>query len=409
MKIRLSPYYLVIRRLLSNRAVLITLFFIGGMLTALLGASQLLGQPASEPPAPTPAIRILDVAAVPLERQDAYQRTRAYLGKVESQRSSRLGFEVSGKLDAIYVREGEFVQRHQLLAELDTDRLEAARKEAEAQEIEARAALTLAQATLKRTQRARALKAVSDQELDEATSSLERQRAAVVRVQAQLGRIDVDLKKSKLYAPYAGTLAARMSDEGTVLAAGQPVLEITETARTEIRIGLDRDLASTLEPGTTIDASVRGQSLPLRIDRILPGREKTTRVVQFIATPTRTDITLREDDLVEVTLKQRVHEPGAWLPVSALTENARGLWSCLVAEPIDDANQPDGATHRLLRKDVQILSLEDDRVYVSGQFEPGEQVIMDGVHRVVPNQRVRLTTDHLAADRSASVHRERGS
>ncbi len=402
----LSPYFLFARRLLSNRAVLTTLFFIGGMLTALLGASQLLGQQKSAPFAPSQAIRILDVAAVPVEHQDGYQRTRSYLGKVESQRSSRLGFEVAGMLDAIHVREGESVGKNQLLAELDTERLEAARKEAEAQLLEAQAALKLATATLKRTQQAKKLKAVSAQQLDEATSNLERQRALVTRVKAQLDRIDVDLKKSQLYAPYAGTLAARMSDEGTVLASGQPVLEITETARTEIRIGFDRDLSSTIEPGTIIDASVRGLSMPLRIDRILPGREKTTRVVQFIATPIRPEIPLREDDLVEVTLKHHIHQPGVWLPVSALTENARGLWSCLVAEPIEDANESDGATHRLKRRDVQIESLEGERVYVSGRFESGDQVVMDGVHRVVPNQRVRLFNGTMAAHISATADRQ---
>ena len=407
MTAHLSRYSLFLRRLLANRAVATPLALVGGMLTVLLGASQLSGQQESAPSAQTPALRILDVPAMPVEHQDGYHRTRSYLGKVESQRSSRLGFEVAGMLAAIYVREGQPVGKGQLLAELDTDRLEAARKEAEAQLQEAQAALRLAKATLKRTQQAKKLKAVSDQALDEAANSVERQRALVVRVQAQLGRIDVDLKKSKLQAPYAGTLATRMSDEGTVLAPGQPVLEITETARTEIRIGLDRDLAATLTPGRTLDASIRGLSLPLRIDRILPGREKTTRVVQFIATPIRPDVPLREDDLVEVTLRQRIHQAGAWLPVSALTENARGLWSCLVAEPIDDANEPNGATHRLQRRDVQIVSLEGERVYVSGRFQPGDQVVTDGVHRVVPNQRVRLASGALAAHLSEVADGER--
>jgi multidrug efflux pump subunit AcrA (membrane-fusion protein) len=50
-------------------------------------------------------------------------------------------------LDAIHVREGESVGTNQLLAELDTERLEAIRKEAEAQLLEAQAALKLAKAT----------------------------------------------------------------------------------------------------------------------------------------------------------------------------------------------------------------------------------------------------------------------
>ena len=408
MTVNLSKYFMEMKRLYSSRVAVAIFFGIGGVLTALLGATQLLDQEEPVPSAQAQSIRILDVAAVPLELQDSYHRTRSYLGKVDSQRTSRLGFEVAGMLDAIYVREGESIAKNQLLAELDTDRLEASRKEAEAQLLEAQAALKLAEATLKRTQQAKKLKAVSDQQLDEATSNLERQRALVVRVKAQLGRIDVDLKKSKLYAPYAGTLALRMSDEGTVLSPGQPVFEITETARTEIRIGFDRDLSATLKPGAMIDASIRGLSLPLRIERILPGRAEITRVVQFIATPVRADVPLREGDLVEVTLKQRIFQAGVWLPVSALTENARGLWSCLVAEPIGDANEHDSATHRLKRKDLHVVSLEGERVYVSGQFQPGDHVVMDGVHRVVPNQRVRLANGALAANMAVAADREGG-
>ena len=400
MKTNFSIYIKWLKRRLSQKKGLTILCFVGGMLATLFVSTRLSGQQSPTPSIQNRSIRILDVAAVPVEQQDAYQSKRSYLGKVESQRTSRLGFEVAGMLAAIYVREGESVEKGQLLAELDTDRLEAARKEAEARLLEAQASLKLAKATLKRTQQAQKMKAVSAQQLDEAASNWERQRALVGRVKAQLDTIDVDLKKSKLYAPYAGTLAARMSDEGTVLASGQPVLEITETAKTEIRIGFNRDLSANLNPGIKVDATVRGVALPLRIDRILPGREKSTRVVQVIATPMRSDIPLREDDLVEVTLKQRIPQAGVWLPVSALTENARGLWSCLVAEPIDDSAGPDGATHRLQRRDLQIVSLEGERVYVSGYFQAGDLVVVDGVHRVVPNQHVRLANDALAADQS---------
>lgn len=341
-------------------------------------------------------IRILAVTAKPVVPQQSYTRVRTYLGQVEARRTSQLGFEIGGMLKNIHVREGEKVEKRELLASLDTERLEAAKREAEAQLQEIEATLKLAQTTLTRTKQAQQLKAVSRQQLDEAQSNLLRQQASLVRVKAQIDRIRVDLRKAKLYAPYSGTLASRMSDEGTVVASGQPVLEIVETGIVEIRIGLDREVSRNLRPGDMLQGKVDETQFSLKIERILPGRERITRVVQIIATPVNTDISLREADLVEVELKKSIQQQGFWLPVDALTENARGIWSCLVVEPLEPEKLVQGATHLLKRKDLEIISLEEERIFVTGNFQHGDLVVMNGIHRVVPGQRVQLANMNLS-------------
>lgn len=335
-------------------------------------------------------IRVLPVAAHPVTVQQSYSRVRIYLGKVEARRTSQLGFEIGGMLKSIKAQEGEPVEEGMLLAMLDTDRLEASKREAEAQLAEIEATLRLAKATLERTRQAQKLKVVSVQELDEARSNLKRQQASKVRIQAQIERISVDLSKAKIFAPYTGSVAYRMVDEGTVVASGQAVLEITETGVIEIRVGLDREASRKLRPGDTLYGKVAENRFSMKIERILPGREQATRVVQIIATPIEDDVTLREADLVEVELESVIEQQGVWLPVAALTENARGVWSCLVAEPLDSVDQNSGATHVLQRKDLDVIALEEERVFVNGDFTSGVLVVFDGVHRVVPNQRVRL-------------------
>lgn len=378
---------------------------IATLLVTIVLVPKLFGKNESKNTHNVSQIRVFSVTTFPIEEQQSYQRIRSYLGTVEPKRTSHLGFEMAGMIKAIHIREGESVEKGQLLAELDTDRLEAAKKEAEAQFLEAEASLRLAEATLKRTRHAQKLKAVSSQQLDEARTNLESQRARVVRVKAQVDRIDVDLKKSKLFAPYSGSLASRRSDEGTVIAQGQPILEIMETAETEIRIGFDRDASAQLTIGSIVHAKTRDQQFTLQIERILPGREKMTRVVQAIATPTLPSTQLREADLVDVTMKQSITQPGYWLPVSSLTENTRGLWSCLVASPIVSDSNSSEATHQLMRKDLEILSLEEERVYVTGNLQSGDQVVLDGVHRVVPQQRVQIKQRTLQVDTELALNK----
>ncbi|MDJ0623780.1 MAG: efflux RND transporter periplasmic adaptor subunit [Desulfocapsaceae bacterium] len=370
------------------------------ILLAVFLTSQLYGEKAQQSSSTKNNIRVLTVATEEIVPLQSYTRTRSYLGKVEARRTSNLGFEISGLLIDVYVQEGEQVEKGQLLAELDTDRLLAAKREAEAQLEETEASLRLAGATLRRIDQAQKLKAVSVQELDEAKSNLDSQRARFVRVKAQIERIDVDLKKAKLYAPYSGTLATRMSDEGTVVSAGQPVLEIVETDRVEIRLGIAREFADDLQLGDPLEGRINGDAIPLQISRILPGREALTRVVQIIAEPVEPGINLREADLVEVSLNRRIDVQGYWLPISALTENGRGIWSCFVAEPVVEQTDSVEVTHQLKRRDLQVIFMEDERVFAKGNFQSGDRVVMDGLHRVVPNQRVRLASDQVVEKQS---------
>ena len=362
----------------------------GSALLSILLVPELFGSRTGADGNPPADRRILTVVTAQVEKQTAYQSVRSYLGTVEPRRMSQLGFEVPGKLERLLVEEGEFVEQGQLLAVLDVERLEAARNEAEAQLLEAEASLSLARATLARTTEAQKLKAVSIQQLDEAAANMKQQQARLARVKAQIERIDVDLDKAKLLAPYSGTLATRLRDEGTVLAAGQPILEIQETTSAEVRIGVNRNQLNRFVPGTIITGFVRDQEFEMSIDRVLPGRQNRTRVVEIIGVPRDLDLTLREGDLVEVAITDQVYREGFWLPISALTENGRGLWSCLIAEPIHSEDADHRTGYRLSRRDVEIISLEKDRVYVAGNVSADDQVVIEGLHRVVPNQHVRI-------------------
>lgn len=334
--------------------------------------------------------RVLTVATQTVKPYSTFQQKRSYLGLVEPRRTSQLGFELSGKLSELLAAEGETVEQGQVLASLDSERLHAAKDEAEAQLDEAEATLMLARATLKRTIQAQKLNAISNQQLDEAKAAVKQQQAGLARVRAQLERINVDLRKSTLTAPYSGSIAARFNDEGTVLAAGTPLYELQETGAREIRIGVARSQLSRLQPGTNLTAYVDGRSLVVTIARILPGRQRLTRVVEVIAVPQNRAHFLREGDLIEIILTEQRRQAGFWLPISALTENGRGLWSCFVAAPLPATNGTTGAEHRLVRRDLEILSLEKDRAYVAGNLSVSDQVVVDGLHRIVAGQQVYI-------------------
>ncbi|MEM8953235.1 MAG: efflux RND transporter periplasmic adaptor subunit [Verrucomicrobiota bacterium] len=330
-------------------------------------------------------MRVLAVEIVPVVLQDMYDVQDRFVGRVEAARSSALGFELPGTVEMMSVDDGMRVETGDVLARLDTARLEARRGELVASLEQFQASRDLADQTLKRTQEAVGKGAVSLQEGDEAAERLRTGEAVVRRAEAQLEAIDVDLAKSELLAPYAGTIAAREVDEGAIVSAGQTVLRLLETGRLEVRVGLSSVAAGEVSVGDPLNMVCSdGETIDGEVMRILPQRDVRVRTVEVVVgLPESEGSVVRDGDLLEVIMARQVNERGAWLPRSALTESARGLWGAYVVEP-------DGSLHVLERRQVEVIDESGDEVYVRGALRDGEAVVASGLHRLSPRQRVRV-------------------
>lgn len=364
------------RRWLLTLAVTVT----AGTALVLLGAATSSGDDASLGTAVPPLI----VDTVKAEAESGYTTRHAFVGRVEAARESDVGFELEGLLAEVLVDEGDAVVVGEVLARLDTDRLRIRRAELVAVRDEARSALELAKLTRDRIGEARSLDAVSPQDLDEATTAVEVREAAARRAAAAVGRLDVELAKSVLTAPFNALVAARFADEGRVLGAGQAVLHLLERTRPEARIGVAGQAIEALAIGQDWVVEIGSHEVAATVRTILPVRRGSTRSVEALLTLDAELGDVRPGDLAVLELGRKIEEPGFWLPVSALTESSRGLWSVYVA---DDSL---AGLHHLERRELELLHQEGDRAYVRGTLAGGDRVVARGLQRLVPGQRVRL-------------------
>ena len=112
------------------------------------------------------------------------------------------------------------------------------------------------------------------------------------------------------------------------------------------------------------------------------------RVFEWAHTPWRAVLSL-----VAMEIERKTETPGIWLPLSALTGSSRGLWAAYVVVELPTEEHPDGATHQLIRRDLEVLHTDAERVFVRGTLEEGDWVVRDGLQRLVPGLRVRLASD----------------
>jgi RND family efflux transporter MFP subunit len=334
----------------------------------------------------------LPVETVTAHRVDGYSVTRAYIGQVVPRRRSDLAFERGGLVAEVLVDEGARVETGQVLARLDTERLEAekVRLEAELRRVEAQ--LDSARLTAERQRRLVRRGHSSRAQYDDARFAARALAAQRDSVQASIQTIEVDLHKSELKAPFAGIVAARRVDEGSVINAGQTVLRLSESGELEARVGVPADLARHMPVGSSHRLDIEGGTYHGTVTAVSPVVDPATRTVEIIFTLSTASY-VADGVIVRLSVDRRIDRQGFWLPATALSEGIRGLWRVFVMAP----DPEEAGTYRVRRREVEILHLRSDRVFVRGTLEEGDKVIAAGGHRLVVGQRVSEARGQTAA------------
>jgi len=330
---------------------------------------------------PEPNIRLLNVSVQSLQLSSSYTLMHRYAGRVEVAQNSALGFEAGGKLEQIHVDTGESVSAGQVLARLDTRLLQAEASRLQAQKHEARARLKLARTSLERLSTLERKGYASAQNRDELQAEVEALQASIAVIDSGLASNQLLQAKSVLTAPFAARVGQRLADEGEVVAAGQPVLQLLTQADTEFSIGIPPDRIALLSADRLYTAHIGSQSLQARLlqtgaDLDLNSR---TQQVRFVPVP---PASLVNGALVQLELPHQYPHEGYRVPLSALTDGVRGLWQVYVVRSREQG-------YLIEARDVRVLQSDAHSAYVSGALQPGELLVTQGLHRIVPGQQVQ--------------------
>lgn len=349
-----------------------------GLFSSLV-AARITAQTIQEPG----ASRALPVRTTEVVLEQGYHAKRTFTGRATPGRISQVAFELGGTVEAIHVDLGHHVNDGDKMANLDTARLQAQKAQLIAQREEISARLDLAERTLKRAKETYSQGHASAQRLDEAEANAISLRANIKQLQAAIAAVDVDLGKSEITAPFGGVITARLLDEGTVVAAGTSILEVSEVDRMEAHIGMPPEYAEAVQNGAPVELRggrrgiIKGASLRAVVPAI-EGQTRTMKVTFNLPTGSAA-----RGELITAVVQDWQEMQGAWLPLRALSSDVRGLWR--VYKIVDG---PDGPRVRF--ENVQILYTDANRVFVTGTISNGDRVIADGIDRLAPGQRVTI-------------------
>lgn len=343
---------------LNNALCFLVCLLLAGLIAAVLLTAKRTGDDLAG--GPTRELVTVSVETTTVAPGESFELPREYTGILRAKNSVDLGFSRAGTVSEILVEVGDQVAEGDIIAKLDTRRLELQKEKI-------------------------------DEALDASQSSGGRAGGGVTEADAEL--VEMDLEDSVLRAPFDATVSARQMSVGAVASPGMPVVRLVQDRELEAWIGLPVEVAASLESGETKELVIAGKTCAATVVSVLPEVDQTarTRTVVFSLDGDGA-VDRRPGEVVRLTLARIEEEPGFWVPVSGLAQESRGLWSVLAV--VDD---PSGGKI-LERQLVEAIHVEDARVWVRGTLDGETEIVATGLHRLVPGQKVNVVGEESIAE-----------
>jgi RND family efflux transporter MFP subunit len=308
---------------------------------------------------------------------------RSFVGTIRPRVETDMGFRVPGKVAKRLVEVGQTVDIGQPLATLDQVDLKLQAEQSEAEFRAATGVLAQAAASEQRAKDLRAKGWTTEAQMDQARAAADEARARLNRAERSVELTKNSLSYATLVADTRGVVTATLIDSGQVVASGQTAVRVARFAEKEAVVAIPETLVGRAKEGT---ASVSLWSEPnkkyaAKLREIAPAADPATRtyLAKFSLPDAGDSVSLGMT--ATLTLADTATSSVARLPLSALYSQGGNPSLYIVDDKGDVSLKP-----------VTVKSYESNDVVISGGVDEGSKVVVLGVQKLDPAQKVRVVS-----------------
>src|SRR3984893_11091106 len=349
----------------------------GAMLAMLAVALAGCNELAAEKVAPSRPVLVATV------HYEAESPERSFVGTIRPRIETDMGFRVPGKVAKRLVEVGQTVDVGQPLATLDEVDLKLQAEQAEAELRAATGVLAQAGAAEQRAKDLRVKGWATDAQLDQAKAAADEARARLNRAERSVELTKNSLSYATLVADTRGVVTATLIDAGQVVASGQTAIRVARFAEKEAVVAIPETLVGRAKAGvpTVTLWSEADKKYAAKLREVAPSGDPATRpyLAKFSLPGAGESVSLGMT--ATLTLADPLTERVARLPLSALYNPC-----CDSSFYIVDAKGD------VTLKPVTVKSYESNDVVVTGGVDEGSSVVVLGVQKLDPSQKVRVVS-----------------
>ena len=317
--------------------------------------------------------------------------SRTFPGKIKATQEATMAFRISGQIVKLDVKEGDYVKKGQLIAQLDQRDYQAAVADLDARLAGARSVLNEAHLNIERNRKLLNDRIIAQSAYDTAESNYESSRAKVLSLEQSLRRAALNLQYTRLTAPFSGFIAEIIPSNHEYVQAKEPIVSLADTSALDIVINIPEsvwikagnDIQSTIGCARASFESLPGKSFPVRIKEYQTNANPGTQTYEVTLTMDNPEgLAIQPGMTAELVsdITDAGNDKTVSIPFSSVVGEVEGNKYVWV---LKDDNTVD-------RREVKIEKLVKNMFHVSGGINPGDELVVAGVNYLHQGQKVKV-------------------
>lgn len=307
-------------------------------------------------------------------KTEKFEHVLELQGNVTTKNLLTITPEYNGILTNVYVKEGQKVSKGQLLAKIDDGGLS---QQVAQLQIQA----DLAKTTYERQKRLWDQNIGSEIQFLQAKSTYESQQEAVSQLQQQIA-------KTAVRAPFSGTIDDVITEQGSVVAAGQsPLMRIVNLDNMYIEVEVPESYVSNVVKGKKVEVNipVLGKTIDTQIRQASDYINPANRTFKAEIEVTNKDKDIKPNLTARLKINDYTNENAILIPQSVISENADGEQYVYIVT--DKNTEGIGIVKRLI---IETGKTQGDVIEVLKNLENGVEIVKEGARSVKDGQSVEV-------------------
>jgi RND family efflux transporter MFP subunit len=202
---------------------------------------------------------------------------KTYVGTVYYPEVSNVSAEVSGAVLTLQCEDGQRVEKGDPLAILDASILKKTRLSRLAIYEQTLSDLEKASKDLERSQTLFDRKIIASKDLDDHRFNVVSLEKKAASLKAEVDRLDLEIDKTVIRAPYSGVVVKRLASRGEWLSPGSPVATVAVNTIMDVVVSVPEETLAFLTTGMPVNVTAGGVERKGAVRAILPRGDIATR------------------------------------------------------------------------------------------------------------------------------------
>ena len=332
------------------------------------------------------------VRVVPVQHNNLNVEIKA-IGTVVPVHTVNVQSQVSGVLQQVYFKEGQWVKKGQLLAQIDPAPFKVALAQAEGTQQQNLAQLNNAETELTRYQLLFKQDSIAKQQVEQQQALVNQLKGQTQSNRAQVDAAKLQLSYTRIYSPIEGRVGFKQKDAGNLIQANEStaLVTITQVHPVYVQFAVAENhltgLRETLKAGHQVQVSAwdKAEQKQLAVGHVqaLDNQiDVSTGTLKLKAVFDNRDDSLFPNQFVNVRLSAQTIQNAVSIPSDAVQHGAKGTYVYIINKD-----------HKAEIRSLKLGLSSNGQIEVLAGLNGTEKVVLEGIDRLSDGKEVQIIAD----------------